>query len=70
MQKVIRPPVIKKEKAKEQKQKKDDGDKDDHEEEKITINDRDIDFTVMANVDMIMNKYKNQQMSRKNYNPE
>lgn len=69
MQKVIRPPVIKKEKTREQKTKKEDA-KDDIVEETITIHDKDIDFTVMANVDMIMNKYKNAQMSRKNYNPE
>jgi hypothetical protein len=34
------------------------------------IDDRDLDFTKQENVDTILNKYKNQQISRRNFDPE
>jgi hypothetical protein len=34
------------------------------------IDDRDLDYTKQENVDTILNKYKNQQISRRNFDPE
>lgn len=34
------------------------------------IDDRDLDYSKLDNVELVLNKYKNQQISRRNFDPE
>ena len=73
MKPYIRPPSNKTEK-KDKDTKKKPVKKDEAEEKEETvleiIDDRDMDYTKQDNVDIILNKYKNQQISRRNFDPE
>jgi len=73
MKPYIRPPSNKAEK-KDKDAKKKPVKKDEAEEKEETvleiIDDRDMDYTKQDNVDIILNKYKNQQISRRNFDPE
>lgn len=71
MKKFVRPP--KKEAKDDDKRKKiiKDENKTEVEEHKLDIiDDRELDYSKLDNVEIILNKYKNQQISRRNFDPE
>lgn len=72
MKPYIRPPSNKEKKEKDTKKKP--TKKEDLEEKEETlvelIDDKDLDYSKQDNVDMVLNKYKNQQISRRNFDPD
>jgi hypothetical protein len=71
MQKYVRPPK-KEKKDKDEKDKKKPTEKkevDIDEKAVELIDDKDLDYKSLDNVELVLNKYKNQQISRRNFDP-